>query len=93
MRPSIEIGWSDEKNRKLKAERGLSFENVMEAIEHSRVLDIVAHPDPKRSHRRILVVEIGGYACGVPFVGNGDSNFLKTIYRSRDFQRMYLRLK
>jgi len=36
------------------------------------------------------VVEIGGYACVVPYVRNGNQRFLKTIYRSRVYQKKYL---
>jgi hypothetical protein len=30
-------------------------------------------------HQRILVVEIDGYACVVPYVQEGNKRFLKTI--------------
>ena len=30
MRQNADIGWDEEKNRKLKAERGLAFEDVIE---------------------------------------------------------------
>ena len=89
----IEISWNEEKNRILKVERGISFEEVVAAIENGRVLDDVEHPDAGRSHQRILVVDIDGYACGVPYVRDGEVMFLKTIYRNRNFQRIYMRLK
>ena len=87
----IEISWNEEKNRILKVERGISFEEVVAAIENGRVLDDVEHPDASWSHQRILVVDIDGYACGVPYVQDGEVMFLKTIYRNRDFQRIYKR--
>ncbi len=83
--------WSDEKNEKLKLQRNLSFEDVVSAIDNGRVLDDVRHPHPDRSHQRVMVVEIGGYACGVPYVREGDAMFLKTVYRNRKLQRTYLR--
>lgn len=90
---NADIGWDEEKNRKLKAERGLAFEDVIAAIENGWVLDDLRHSGTKRAHQRILVVDIGGYACGVPYVIDGDVLFLKIIYRSRDFQRAYMRAK
>ncbi len=93
MRQYFNVIWNEEKNQILKAERGISFEEVVSAIENGRVLDDVDHPDANRAHQRILIVEIGGYACGVPYVSDGKTTFLKTIYRSRDFQQVYLRSK
>lgn len=85
------IEWDDEKNRKLQSERGIGFEDVLEAIETGRILADEAHPNPEGyGHQRILVVEIDGYACVVPYVQQGNRRFLKTIYRSRVYQRKYL---
>ena len=91
MQPEPEISWNEEKNRQLKAERGLAFEDVVAAIENGLVLADIRHPSEDRAHQRILVVNIGGYACGVPYIRHGDIMFLKTIYRNRDFQRTYMR--
>lgn len=85
------IAWSEEKNRWLKAERGLSFEAVLAAIEDGRILADLAHTDVERfGHQRVLVVLIDGYACAVPYVAEGETRFLKTIYRSRALQRKYV---
>jgi hypothetical protein len=91
MQEQPSLAWSEEKNLRLQAARGLSFEAVREAIEQGRVLDELVHPNPERfGHQRILVVEIDGYACAVPYVIDGDTWFLKTIYRSRALQRKYM---
>jgi uncharacterized DUF497 family protein len=91
MQPGAEFNWNDEKNRQLKAERGLGFENVVAAIENGRVLaDIDHHQSGRKGHQRILVVEIGGYACVVPYVEQGLRMFLKTIYYSRAMQKKYV---
>ncbi len=85
------LDWNREKNRQLKEARGLSFEDVENALEQGRLLDDMPHPDAKRyPHQYILVVEIDGYACIVPYVVDGETLFLKTIYRSRKAQRLYL---
>ncbi len=84
--------WSHEKNERLKAERGISFEAVVLAIEGDGLLDVLRHPNtatyPKQ---QILVVAIEGYAHLVPFVENADSYFLKTIIPSRKATRDYMR--
>ena len=87
----FEIDWSQEKNLALKKERGISFEDVMEAIIDERILGIEEHYNKsKYPNQYLLIVEIDGYACVVPYVIDGKSCFLKTIYRSRKYQKKYL---
>ena len=94
MGSSFVIEWDDDKNRRLQAERGVSFEDVLEAIESGRILADEAHPNAESyGQQRILVVEIGGYACVVPYVQTGNRRFLKTIYRSHVYQKRYLSLR
>lgn len=91
MQPGVEISWSEEKNRKLKAERGLAFEDVVTAIENGRLLADIDHPqEGRKGYQRILVVEINGYACAVPYVEQEAGVFLKTIYHSRSMRKKYL---
>ena len=40
--------WDDAKNAKLKAERGIGFEDVVFHIERGDLLDILEHPNPER---------------------------------------------
>lgn len=91
MQPEPEISWNEEKNRQLKAERGLAFEDVVAAIEEGRVLaDIDHHHSGRKGQQRILVVNIDGYACVVPYVEQGQRVFLKTIYHSRAMHKKYV---
>ena len=84
--------WSPEKNEQLKAERGVSFEHVVVAIESNRLLDILAHPNPaKYPRQRVLVVAFDGYVHLVPFVEEEEYYFLKTIIPSRKAEREYLK--
>lgn len=86
--------WSDQKNVRLKTERGVSFEQVVQAIEEGRVLDVLEHPNRKRyGGRRLPVVEIDGYAFIVLFVEDKNAVFLKTIIPSRKATRKYLEAK
>lgn len=85
-----EAKWSPEKNEQLKAERGLSFEAVLEAVDEGNALDDIVHPDPGRAHQRLLIVAIEGYVCVVPYVIEGDVRFFKTVCRSRDFHMKYM---
>ena len=44
------FSWNEEKNERLKGERGVSFEEVVFHIERGDLLDIVEHPNQER-HR------------------------------------------
>lgn len=83
--------WSVAKNETLKAERGISFENMVIAIEAEGLLDILSHPNAEKyPAQRILVVECDHYAYLVPFVEEEEHFFLKTIIPSRKATRDYL---
>jgi predicted DNA binding CopG/RHH family protein len=72
--------WDDAKNAKLRAERGIGFEDVVFHIERGDVLDILEHPNPDRyAGQRIFVVRREDYVYLVPFVEDEHTVFLKTI--------------
>lgn len=84
--------WGSQKNALLLAERGISFERIVVAIENGELLDVLAHSNPRRYPRqRVLVVSCDGYVYLVPFVEEPDHFFLKTIIPSRKATRDYLR--
>ena len=79
------INWNSDKNIQLKAERGVTFEEVLIAISHGGLLNVVAHPNKERySNQRIFIVRIRGCAYLVPFVETAEEVFLKTIIPSRN---------
>ena len=83
--------WNPEKNLKLMSERGISFEDVVIAVDESRVLDSITHPDPKRyPGQKLMIVEIRSYACAVPYVEDDEKVFLKTVIPSRKYTKRYL---
>ena len=83
--------WNPQKNEVLQAERGVSFEMIVVAIEAGGLVDILAHPNQaKYPNQRVLVVSNDGYAYLVPFVEEEDHYFLKTVIPSRKATRDYL---
>lgn len=83
--------WNPEKNETLRADRGISFESVVVAIESGGLLDILTHPNrAKYPRQRILVVALDNYVHLVPFIEEEDYFFLKTIIPSRKATRDYL---
>lgn len=84
--------FSEEKNILLKKSRGVSFEDVLEAIQKGNILDDIEHPSSKRSQQRVLVIKIKNYVYAVPYVENDQGTiFLKTIYPSRKLTKSYLK--
>jgi len=83
--------WNYEKNLKLKAERGISFEQVVMHIERGDILDVVQHPNQKKyPNQQIILVDIDNYAYLIPFVKDENGKYLKTIIPSRKATRDYL---
>lgn len=81
------------KNRKLKEERGVNFEDVIMAIEKGQILGIRQkhHNSEKYPDQKILIIEIDDYAYQIPFVQDGQSIVLKTVYPSRKATAFYLK--
>ena len=85
------INWSAEKNQLLMGERGVSFEDVLFALQAGGLLDDLVHPNSaKYPNQRLLVVQLEGYAWLVPYVETADEIFLKTIIPSRKATAQYL---
>ena len=83
--------WDHEKNEKLKAERGIGFEQVILHIERDDLIDVIKHPNQaKYPNQQMLIVKIKEYAYLVPFIEDENGKFLKTIIPSRKATREYL---
>lgn len=75
----------------LKAERGVSFEEVLVAISQGALLDVVEHTNKEKyQNQRIFIVRIRGYAYLVPFVETDGEIFLKTVIPSRSATKRYI---
>ena len=86
----MDYRWNQEKNELLKAEREISFEEIVAAIESENFLDILDHPNQEQyPNQYIFVVRINGYVWLVPFVRNENQCFLKTAFRSRKANKAY----
>lgn len=84
--------WNADKNEQLKAERDISFEEIVLAIEADGLLDVVRHSNlGKYPRQQLFVVAVEEYAYLVPFVEEDEYYFLKTIIPSRKATRDYVR--
>ena len=83
--------FSPDKNNWLKKERGLSFDEIIAAIENDQLLDVLIHPNQaKYPSQKIYVVNISSYAFLIPFIEEEHHIFLKTIIPSRKATKQYL---
>ncbi|MBI1952922.1 MAG: toxin [Candidatus Omnitrophica bacterium] len=80
-----EIRWNLLKSERIKRARGASFEEILQAP----LIAVKKHP--KKEHQNIMLFERKGYVWVVPYVENDDEIFLKTLYPSRRYTKMYRR--
>ena len=84
--------WDNEKNERLKKNRGVSFEQVVILMEREDVLETIEHPNQnKYTGQKIAIVRIDDYAYVVPYVQENETIFLKTIIPSRKATNKYVR--
>ncbi len=85
-----QISWDPAKNALLKAQRGVSFEDVVFHIMAGDILDTIEHPNQERyPGQQIHVVAIEEYVYLIPFVESEGEVFLKTIIPSRKAVKAY----
>lgn len=83
--------WDKEKNKKLKEEREISFEEAVVAITEEKIIGIIEHPNTaKYPNQKIFILNINNYIYVVPFVEDDKKYFLKTIIPSRKMTKKYL---
>ena len=83
--------WDPDKNELLKAGRGISFEEIVAAIEEDGLIDVLVHPNQRRYPGQVvLAVAYRDYIFLVPSVEEKTHYFLKTIIPSRKATRDYL---
>ena len=86
--------WDEDKNRWLKEERGVSFEQIVFSIANGNLLDVIRHPNQaKYRGQRLYVVEVENYAYLVPYVEEKEFIFLITLFPSRKYTKRYLRTR
>ena len=56
------IDWDEEKNKKLKEERGISFAEVLVLIQEDKIVEVIDHPNQNRyPDQKIFIVIIDEY--------------------------------
>ncbi len=85
------VAWDVQKNERLKIERRISFEEVIEAIVNEQIIGKFPHPNQERyPGQQVYVVAFDEYVYIIPFVEDEEKIFLKTIYPSRKYTKKYI---
>ena len=86
------FAWNAAKDRILREKRRISFQEVADAIEEGRVVDLLPHHNQERyPGQQTYYVEVRRYIYMVPFVTEPDgTEFLKTVIPSGRATRRYL---
>ncbi|HTK03382.1 MAG TPA: toxin [Alphaproteobacteria bacterium] len=91
----MNFGYDPDKNRWLLENRGIGFEEVIEAIDSGvKIVEDVNHFNKtKYPNQRIFILRIRNYIFMVPYVIDRKRNvkFLKTIYANRKLKKKYLK--
>jgi len=86
------LKYSFEKNELIKAERDISFEDIILALENGNLLDDITHPNREKYPNQnifIILVRVKDYVYLVPYVEDETTIFLKTIIPSRKMNKKY----
>ena len=79
----MDIRWSLAKSQELKRTRSVSFEEII----HAELITAKKHPS--RSHQSILLFKFKDYIWVVPYVANEEEIFLKTLFPSRKYTKLW----
>ncbi len=78
-----EIRWNLLKSERLKQTRGIAFEEILS----SELIAVKRHPN--RDDQDIMLFKFKGYIWIVPYIEEKDYIFLKTLYPSRKYTKIY----
>ena len=78
--------WNPLKNEWLRITRGASFSDL---TEHGKFLGTRHHPE--HPNQSMMLFEYRGYVWLVPYVRDREGKFLKTLYPSRKYTKLYRR--
>jgi hypothetical protein len=73
---------------KLRFERNIEIEDIIDIITEKKYIDILEHP--KREEQQIFILKYRDYIHVVPFIIDSNDNIIiKTVFPSRNFHKIY----
>ncbi len=83
--------WNEEKNKKLIEERGISFEEIVDAFNSGVFVDFQEQKNDEYSHQEMMIIWYSDYIYCVPLIDKGDYFYLITVFKSRKMTKKYLK--
>ena len=85
------IVWDHKKNSWLKSNRAVCFEDILWYLQNDMVLDVLPNPNQERyPNQNMLILNIDNYIYVVPYEESETEIYLKTVFPSRKYTRIYL---
>jgi hypothetical protein len=78
-----ELRWNLLKNERLKKTRGASFEDLIS----SELVQVLQHPN--RENQKVMLFNYKKYIWVVPFIEEKEYYFLKTLFPSRKYTKIF----
>jgi len=89
MWPILAIKRNEGKNKELKSEGRPTFAEVEKAFSDGKFFAVIKNPQSHRNHQFFIILILREYTHVVPFVVEKGVMFLKTIYASRKYHKIY----
>ena len=89
----MEFNWDEKKNATLKAQRGITFEEIVSDISAGKLVTVLQHPNRTRHpNQELYLVNHNNYIYVVPvdMESSSETALMRTIYPSRKYTREYL---
>ena len=84
---NLEIEWDKGKSKRIKRERGKSFEELVEYIRAGKVLAYMEHRNKARyPNQKLIVLDVDGYPWVLPCEIRGNKLRLITAFPSRRYK-------
>ena len=77
--------WNEEKNEWLYETRWFRFEDIFEW----EIIDIIQNESSHYTHQKVFIVRLHDSIYMVPFIEEKEYIFLKTMYKSRKYNKRY----
>jgi uncharacterized DUF497 family protein len=88
----MDFVWDNEKDALLRTTRGVSFEQIVQAVEDGLLIDVLENPNQQKyPGQRFMLVDFESYIYVVPFLWEPEQGraVLKTVYPSRKYTKRY----
>ena len=81
-----ELWRDDQKNKKLIAERWISFEEIRDCIYSGWVKWIIDNPSQNHENQKLIIVIVNDYPFAIPCIISWRNIIMKTIFPCRKYK-------